>query len=63
MKNIFFIFLSSILIISCYRYEQPTLVSLSGEYIIDKITVDLPEGTNVNIDTVYLPGDVFINEA
>lgn len=63
MKNIFFILLSSILIISCYRYEQPPLVSLSGEYIIDKITVNVTEGPNTGMDSVYLPGDVFINEA
>lgn len=62
MKNIFFIFLSSILLISCYRYEQPPLVSLSGEYIIDKITVNVTEGPNTGMDSVYLPGDVFINE-
>jgi hypothetical protein len=62
MKNIFFIFLSSILLISCYRYEQPPLVSLSGEYIIDKITVNITEGPNTGMDSVYLPGDVFINE-
>lgn len=62
MKNIFFIFLSSILLISCYRYEQPPLVSLSGEYIIDKITVNVTEGPNTGMDSVYLPGDVFMNE-
>jgi len=48
--------------VSCYRYEQPTLVSLSGEYIIDKITVNITEGPNTGMDTTYLPGDVFISE-
>jgi len=62
MKNIFFIFLFSTLLISCYRYEQPPLVSLSGEYIIDKITVNVTEGPNMGMDSVYLPGDIFINE-
>jgi len=47
---------------SCVKYEEPTLVSLSGEYIIDKIVVNITEGPNSGNDTIYLPGDVFINE-
>jgi hypothetical protein len=62
MRNIFLIFIISSLLVSCYRYEEPTLVSLSGEYIVDKIVVNVTEGPNTGLDTTYLPGDVFINE-
>ena len=62
MKNIFFILSISTLFISCVKYEEPTLVSLSGEYIIDKIVVNIIEGPNSGEDTIYLPGDVFVNE-
>lgn len=62
MKNLFFIFVFSNVLISCYRYEEPSLVSLSGEYIVDKIIVNITEGPNSGSDTTYLPGDVFINE-
>jgi hypothetical protein len=62
MKKIFLFFITSYIFVSCYRYEQPTLVSLSGEYIIDKITVNITEGPNTGMDTTYLPGDVFISE-
>ena len=62
MKKIFLFFITSYMFVSCYRYEQPTLVSLSGEYIIDKITVNITEGPNTGMDTTYLPGDVFISE-
>jgi hypothetical protein len=62
MRNIFFIFILSSVLVSCYRYEEPSLVSLSGEYIIDKIVVNITEGPNTGSDTTYLPGDVFVNE-
>ena len=38
------------------------MLSLSGEYIIDKIVVNTNEGPNSASDTIYLPGDIFINE-
>ena len=62
MRNIFLIFLISTLFISCVKYEEPSLLSLSGEYIIDKIVVNTNEGPNSASDTIYLPGDIFINE-
>jgi len=45
---------------SCVKYEEPTLVSLPGEYIIDKITISPTDGEEV-IDSVYLPGTTFLN--
>ena len=45
---------------SCVRYEEPTLVSLPGEYIIDKITVTPIDGEEL-IDSIYLPGTTFLN--
>ncbi len=62
MRNIFFIFIISSILTSCYRYDQPPLVSLSGEYIIDKIVVNVTEGPNTGLDTTYLPGETFIND-
>lgn len=62
MKTIFLNFLISTTLLSCIKYEEPTLVSLSGEYIIDKIVVNINEGPNSGNDTIYLPGDVFLNE-
>lgn len=62
MRTIFLTFLLSTTLFSCIKYEEPTLVSLSGEYVIDKIVVNTNEGPNSASDTTYLPGDVFINE-
>jgi hypothetical protein len=62
MRNIFLFLSFCLTFTSCYRYEEPSLVSLSGEYIIDKIVVNINEGPNSGIDTTYLPGDIFINE-
>lgn len=62
MKNIFLILICSTVFMSCIKYEEPTLVSLSGEYIIDKIVLNINEGPNSGTDTIYQPGDIFINE-
>jgi hypothetical protein len=46
---------------SCYKqYSQPKTLSLSGEYIIDKVTYSKTENSSPN-DQVYYQGDIFIN--
>lgn len=57
MKNLIYLFIVFV-ISSCYKYEQPTLLSLSGEYRIDKITY---EKNQMSLDTILYPGDSFIN--
>ena len=61
MKKIFLFFITSYMFVSCYRYEQPTLVSLSGEYRIDKITYENRDNSSLN--QVFYPGDLYVNES
>jgi len=50
-----------VILTSCYKqYSQPKTLSLSGEYIIDKITYSNIENSNPN-EQVYYSGDIFIN--
>jgi len=60
MKNIFYL-LISLSLVSCYKYAEQTTPTLSGEYIIDKITLTQNESMGNPIDTVYYPGDVLID--
>jgi len=46
------------LLVSCYKYEQPPLLSLSGEYKIDKLTY---ENSQTGESVVLYPGETFIN--
>jgi len=62
MKNFIILFFSIITFSSCYKYEEPTLVSLSGEYVVDKVTVINTEDTNQFYQEVFLPGDTYINQ-
>jgi hypothetical protein len=62
MNKILLLLFSVVTLSSCVKYEEPTLVSLPGEYIIDKITVTDIEGNSSMSDSTYLPGDVFINQ-
>lgn len=61
MKNLFYLFILVITLTSCVKYEQPPLLSLSGEYRIDKITYQKVDGTQSPDDMVYYPGDEFVN--
>lgn len=54
-------FFSLLILVSCEKYSQPSLLSLSGEYVVDKITYsNVDNGSSIN-DTIYLPGQTFIN--
>lgn len=61
MKNLLFLLMLIVGLSSCEKYEQPTLLSLSGEYVIDKITFEKVDNAVTPDDTIYLPGTVYIN--
>ena len=61
MKKILFIFSISLLLTSCVKYAQPPLLSLSGEYRIDKITYENRDNDTLN--QVFYPGDLYVNES
>lgn len=60
MKKIIY-FLFPILFVSCYKYAEQTTPTLSGEYILDKVTVTQTESTNNMSDSIYYPGDLYID--
>ena len=59
MKHIFFILLSIFTLTSCLQYAEPKLLSLSGEYKIDKVVYDNRD--NDSLDEVIYPGDWYVN--
>jgi hypothetical protein len=59
MKNIFYILLSLFVLTSCVKYGEPVSLSLSGEYVIDKITYDNRDNQSQN--QVFYPGDLYVN--
>lgn len=59
MKNILYIFLLFFVITSCVKYGEPVSLSLSGEYVIDKIVYDNRDDDN--LDQVFYPGDLYVN--
>ena len=62
MKQIF-VFLTLVILIlsSCTKYTQPKLLSLSGEYVVDKITYGQVDNTNDPNNMVFYPGDLYVN--
>lgn len=56
MTRIFSLFLI-LLFSGCEKYTQPSLLSLSGTYVIDAITIETDNSLMVNL----LPGDTFVN--
>lgn len=61
MKKIFLIFTAFLLLTSCVKYTQPPLLSLSGEYRIDKITYENKDNSSIN--QVFYPGDLYVNQS
>lgn len=63
MKKIFVLFplLFVLFISSCVKYAEPKLLSLSGEYRIDKITYENKDNSSLN--QVFYPGDLYVNES
>jgi hypothetical protein len=61
MKILFYLSTLILSLSSCIKYAEPTSLSLSGEYVIDKITYTEDENTTSPNDTTYYPGDLYIN--
>jgi hypothetical protein len=53
MKSILYLFFVGFVLSSCVKYTQPKLLSLSGEYRFDKITVEETDNTGNPIYTIY----------
>ena len=51
MKNFYLILFLIFSLISCEVYEEPTYPTLSGEYVIDVVTI------KDSINNSYFPGD------
>lgn len=61
MKQIIVFLISFFFLSSCIKYTQPKLLSLSGEYRIDKITYEKIDNTDTSDYMVFYPGDMYIN--
>ena len=62
MKKIILSLVLLLTLVSCEVYDQPKTLSLSGEYIIDRITRTSTENTSGTQQlVVYQPGDTFIS--
>jgi hypothetical protein len=59
MKTILFILVSVLSLTSCIQYVEPKLLSLSGEYVIDKIVYE--DRDNDSSTVVFDPGDLYVN--
>jgi hypothetical protein len=59
MRKIAFLLL--LVISSCEVYQEPKLLSLSGEYVVDKITKHSTDNSTSSNDIIYVPGDIYIN--
>ena len=56
MKSIFYLISSIFILTSCLKYAEPKLLSLSGEYRIDKITYEKTDNTDTLVFETYLYG-------
>ena len=64
MKKLILSLVLLLTLVSCEVYDQPKTLSLSGEYIIDRITRTSTENTSGTQQlVVYQPGDTFISNA
>ena len=61
MKNLFYLSVLVLVFSSCMKYAEPKLLSLSGEYRIDKITYENRDNSNLN--QVFYPGDLYVNQS
>lgn len=61
MKNPILFLLLILILSSCVKYSEPKLLSLSGEYRIDKITYENRDNSNLN--QVFYPGDLYVNQS
>jgi hypothetical protein len=62
MKTLFYFLISVFfLLTSCVKYEQSPLLSLSGEYRVDKMTYEQVDNTSSSNNMVYYPGELYVN--
>jgi hypothetical protein len=59
MKTIFGLLISLFVLTSCVKYGEPVSLSLSGEYVIDKIVYDNRDDNS--LDQVIYPGTDYVN--
>lgn len=59
MKNILSIISLLFVFASCVKYGEPKSLSLSGEYVIDKIVYE--DRDNDSSTIVFYPGDLYVN--
>jgi hypothetical protein len=62
MRSIFCLFSVIFVLSSCVKYSEPKLLSLSGEYRIDKITYEKTDNTDTLEFDVILDG-MYINQS
>ena len=48
-------------ITSCEVYQQPPSLSLSGEYVVDRITKHSTDNSTNTNELTFNPGDVYVN--
>lgn len=61
MKQLIVFLISFLFLVSCTKYTQPKLLSLSGEYRIDRITYEKVDNTDTTDYMVFYPGDLYVN--
>jgi hypothetical protein len=61
MKKLLLLLLVIITFNSCEVYQEPTLLSLSGEYVITKVTLLSTENTSNTGGTIFSPGSNYVN--
>ena len=61
MKKLIFVSLCLSLLTSCVKYAEPTSLSLSGEYIVDRVTYSKVENSSSPGDMDYQPGSIYVN--
>ena len=62
MKRLILLFIVLCSINSCTVYQEPSSLSLSGEYIIDRVTLLSTENTTNTSGVIYSPGDNYVNQ-
>lgn len=61
MKKLLLLLMVIITFNSCEVYQEPTSLSLSGEYVIDKVTLLSTENTSNTGGTIFSPGSHYVN--
>lgn len=61
MKKLLLLFLILFTFMSCEVYQEPTSLSLSGEYVVDRVTLLNTENTSNTGGTIFSPGSHYVN--